>query len=215
MFCEDGECWILEMEVLLPTLALMSKYMFWSTTQERLEGCGVLLLSAVTISKRSNSVAYTCVCCHLRLHSMAHLVSSDLSLTKTNQNPHNYLLLTVPLLIFDPADRGKQVVQTLIKEVEQEKYSPGGQTLTFQEECQRQTAVARLFPLALALQRSKKLDCSAILKKNSLECKRNFLFFRKYHNDVFNFDMLLCMLKISKLPCNWNMEFFTIAGHKT
>lgn len=32
------------------------------------------------------------------------------TLTKTNQKPSNYLLLTAPLLIFDPIGRGKQVV---------------------------------------------------------------------------------------------------------
>lgn len=101
-------------------------------------------------------------------------------------------MLPAPLLNFDHIGRGKQGVQTLIKETEQEKYSPAGQTLTFQEGCQRQTAVASLFALVRALQQSTKLVFNSISEQKkiiiSLEMKRNFLFHRKYHN-VFHFDM--------------------------
>lgn len=80
-------------------------------------------------------------------------------------------MLTAPLLNFDHIGRGKQGVQTLIKETEQEKYSPAGQTLTFQEGCQRQTAVASLFALVRALQQSTKLDF------NSISEQKNYYFF--------------------------------------
>lgn len=97
-----------------------------------------------------------------------------------NNNPHqdkrknhpdtaDFLLLTASLLIFDHIGRGKQVVQTIIKETEQEKYSPGGTTLTIQEWCQRQSAVANLFTLVCALQESTELDFNSISKQTNKE----------------------------------------------
>jgi len=86
-------------------------------------------------------------------------------INQKNPNTANHFLLPAPLFIFDHIGREKQMVLTLLKETELEKYSPGGQT-TFQEGCQRQTTAASLIALLCALQQSTKLDFNSISKQN-------------------------------------------------
>lgn len=96
-------------------------------------------------------------------------LSKAKALTKTNKKtPYtaNFPSFTPPLLIFDHTGRENQVVETLIKEIEQEKYSLWGQILTFQERCQRQTTAASLFVPVCALQKSTILDFNSISKQN-------------------------------------------------